>query len=71
MEFNVYPQFSMKSISPQKKIRSIREDHLKSLQEALASNEDVQIVHKYFVGLPTQEAHHKYHPTKGVMGLHR
>jgi hypothetical protein len=26
-------------------------------------------VHKYYISLPTEEAHHKYHPTKGVMGL--
>ena len=32
-------------------------------------NEDVKIAHKYFVSLPIQEAHHKCHPTKGVMGL--
>ena len=73
MEFNLYPQYSIKSIvSPdlsQKKIRLIREDHLKSLREALASNKDIQIVHKYFFSLPTEEAHHKCHPTKGVMGL--
>ena len=53
----------------QKKIRSIREDSLKSLQESLASNKDVQVVCKYFVSLPTEEVHHKYHPTKGVMEL--
>lgn len=59
-------------ISPdlsQKKTRSLREDRLKSLREAIASNEDVKIAHKYFISLPTQEAHHKCHPTKGVMGL--
>ena len=73
MEFNVYPQYSVKStISPdlsQKKIRSNREDSLKSLRESLTSNKDVQVVRKYFVSLPTEKAHHKCHPTKGVMGL--
>ena len=53
MEFNVYPQYSVKSmIFPdlsQKKTRLIHEDRLKSLQEALASNEDVKIAHTYFV----------------------
>ena len=73
MEFNIYPQYTVKSmITPdlsQKKIQSICEDRLKSLREALMSNEDVEVVHKYFVSLPTEEAHHKCHPTKGVMGL--
>ena len=27
------------------------------------------ITKKYFVSLPTEEAHHKCHPTKGIMGL--
>lgn len=29
-------------------------------------NENVEVAHKYFVSLPTEEAHH---PTKGVVGL--
>ena len=73
IEFNLYPQYSVKSmIYPalsQKKVRSIREDSLKTLRKALSSNEVPQVVHKYFVSLPTEEAHHKCHPTKGVMGL--
>ena len=27
------------------------------------------ITKKYFVSLPTEEAHHKCHPTKGIMGF--
>ena len=61
---------SIKSmVSPDLSQKKILEDHLKSLREALASNKDIQIVHKYFVSLPTEETHHKCHPTKGVMGL--
>ena len=60
MEFNVNPQYSVKSIiSPvlsHKKIRSIREDTSKSLRESLASNKDVQVARKYFISLPTAQA---------------
>lgn len=74
IEFNVYPKFSIKSMmSPelsQKRIRFIREDNLKELRKIICSNnEALQVEHKYFVKLPTEEAHHKCHPTKGVMGL--
>ena len=29
----------------------------------------VQVTHKYYINLVTEEAHHKCHPTKGIMGL--
>ena len=73
MEFKVYPQYSVKSmITPdlsQKKVRSIRENRLKTLREAIMSSKDLEVAHQHFVSLPTEEAHHKCHPTKGVMGL--
>ena len=81
-EFVIYPKYSIKStlspvlskstLSPvlsQKRIRKLREDSLKSLRKALTSAEPPLVVHKYFVQLPTEEAHHECHPTKRVMGL--
>ena len=46
-----------------------RENNLKALRKVLCSNETTEIVHKYFITLPTEEAHRKCHPTKGVMGF--
>ena len=51
------------------KIRSIRENSLKSLKQQLSSSKVPEVIHKYYISLPTEEAHHEYHPTKGVMGL--
>ena len=53
----------------QKQARKIREECLKSLKQALKQKEGVQVIHKYYINLPTEEAHHKCHPTKGIMGL--
>ena len=47
----------------------VRENNLKALRKALCSNERTEVVHKYFISLPTEEAHHKCYPTKGVMGF--
>ncbi len=73
VEFNLYPQYSVKStVLPEmslKKVRNIRENSLKALKQHLGSNEVPEVIRKYYISLPTEEAHHKYHPTKGVMGL--
>ena len=50
-------------------IRSLREKSLKSLRAALSSSDAIEVLHRYFVSLPTEEAHHKCHPTKGAMGF--
>ncbi len=73
-QFKLYPEFSVQSLlSPdfsQKKIRRIKEENLKSLRDTFAtSGTEVKACHKYYVKLPTEEAHHKWHPTKGLMGL--
>ena len=66
IEFNLYPQYSVKSMIY---LRKRSEVSMKTQRKALSSNEAPQVVHKYFVSLPTEEAHHKCHLTKGVMGL--
>ena len=72
-EFNLYPEYSTKSkISPltsQKQARKVREVKLGLLQQALAQGQMPQVVNKYYIRLPTEEAHHKCHPTKGAMGF--
>ena len=72
-QFDLYPEYSVHShmctnIS-QKQAQKIREASLKSLKQALKQSKGVEVTHKYYINLPTEEAHHKCHPTKGIMGL--
>ena len=68
VEFNLYPQYCVQiTTSSQNQARMVRENNLKALRKALCSDETTEVVHKYFISLPTEEAHHKCHPTKGVM----
>ena len=41
---------------------------LASLQEALSQRKSLQTCTKYHVLLPTEEAHHSFHETKGAAG---
>ncbi len=71
-EFNLHPNYVYGTKSPstsQKQARKFREEKLRSLQQALAQGQAPQVVHKYYISLPTEEAHHKCHPTKGAMGF--
>ena len=73
VEFNLYPEYSIKqSISSgisQNQIRKVREEGLSELRNSFESGKAPMITEKYFVSLPTEEAHHKCHPTKGIMGF--
>ena len=73
IEFNLYPEYSIKqSISSgisQNQIRKIREEGLSELRNSFESGKAPMITEKYFVSLPTEEAHHKCHLTKGIMGF--
>ena len=42
---------------------------MKSLKPALNEGKVPEVVHKYCISLPTEEAHHQCHPTKGALGL--
>ena len=72
-EFIVYPDYSVNlQVSPslsKKQIRTIKENSLKDLTIALQSNKKVNVDKKYHLSLPSNEAHHNLHPTKGIMGL--
>lgn len=45
------------------------EEQMKLLREAIKTGSNVKVIHKYYLKLPTEEAHHQYHPTQGLMGL--
>ena len=62
-QLDIYPEYSVHShmctnIS-QKQARKIREESLKSLKQALKQSKGVEVTHKYYINLPTEEAHHK------------
>ena len=46
----------------QKQAQKIREESLKSLKQALKQSKGVEVTHKYYINLPTEEAHHKCPP---------
>ena len=55
--------------SSMKQTRRLKEEKLKALKLCLQKKSHVEIVKKYFVSLPTEDAHHSCHPTRGIMGL--
>ena len=73
VEFNLYPEYSIKqSVSSgvsKNQLRKSREESLSELRKSFGSGKPPMITKKYFVSLPTEEAHHKCHPTKGIMGF--
>ena len=44
----------------------MRESKLEELRTSLKSGKEVKVEKKYFVSLPTEEAHHQTHPTGGM-----
>ena len=73
LEFNLYPEYSVDDLLSEdmvpKQVRMVKEGSLKSLREALQQNDNVIITRKYYISLPTEDAHHSCHPTKGMMGF--
>ena len=73
VEFKLYPEYSIKQpISPgmsQNKVRKIREESLSELRKSIESGNTPLVKNNFFVSLPAEEAHHKCHPTKGIMGF--
>ena len=72
-QFSLYSEYSVSSqlsthVS-QKCGRKLREYSMKSLKLALNEGKVPEVVHKYCISLPTEEAHHQCHPTKGALGL--
>ena len=70
LEFNLYPEYSVDDLLSQdilpKQVHKVKENSPKSLREAL---QHVSTAKKYYISLPTEEAHHNCHPTTGIMGL--
>lgn len=68
----LYPDFKlskseMASIGP-RKLKKLMAAKLKNLEKVFNSEESTTINYKYHVLLPTEEAHHSFHQTRGPAG---
>ena len=71
-EYIIYPDYSIKdgvaNTLSKWKLRILKEENLKLLrgdiEKGLAKS-----VRKYYVSLPTAQAHHSIHPTGGIFGM--
>ena len=72
-EFYVFPDYNVSSLlssqSSAKQTRKVREAKLKELKSNLHQKAAIQTTKKYYVSLPTADAHHTCHQTQGIMGL--
>ena len=68
-EYVTYPLFQIPAESmSKKKERKVKEELLLELRKGIQSGE-IKSVSKYFVSLPSDEAHHKCHPTGKEAGM--
>ena len=69
-EYILYPEFNVAEDNLSGwKLRKIREEKLKALRNTIASGEAIKTVRKYYISLPTAEAHHQTHQTGGMHGM--
>jgi len=73
LEFKLYPEYSVDDLLSEdmlpKQARRVKEESLKSLREARQQNVNVLVTKKYYISLPTEDAYHSCHPTRGIMGF--
>ena len=68
-EYIPYPDFSVSEENLTNwKLRMMRQEKLKSWNAA-TSGKDIKTTTKYYVSLPTEEAHHQTHQTEGIHGV--
>ena len=70
-EYILYPEYKVVNVGFQSnwQLRKAKESILNDLKEDLLHGKSVKRVAKYFVSLPTEEAHHKTHMTGGMHAL--
>ena len=62
-EYILYPDYNVaKSYDSKRQERLAKEEQLKKLRADLEIGETVQSESRYYVSLPTEEAHHSKHP---------
>ena len=71
-EYILFPEYSIEGDIASKlskwKLRQLREEKLRVLKDDIEKG-IAKSVHKYYVSLPTAEAHHTTHPTGGIYGM--
>ena len=66
-EYIPYPEYKVdKSYDSKRQERLAKEERLKQLRADLNTGVKVQTECRYYVSLPTEEAHHNTHPTRGA-----
>ena len=67
-EFKIFPEFKVIPCSDMSKrqVRVLKEDSIKELQNAQQAGH-LNSISKYYICLPTEEAHHGTHETRGEM----
>ena len=69
-EYILYPEFNVPVENlTDWKLRMIREEKLKSLQNAVTSGAGIKTTTRYYVSLPTEEAHYQTHQTGGMHSM--
>ena len=57
------------SCKPKKALIVLKEQKMKQLKSALTNKESVLTTKKYFISLPSEDAHEKSHPIGGIAGV--
>ena len=66
-EYILYPDYKVaNSYDSKHQERLAKEERLKQLRADLDTEGKVQSESRYYVSLPTEEAHHNTHPTRGA-----
>ena len=73
-ELTLFPSFAVSSESEvcslgSRKLKELKAKKITELKESLATGKKLETETKYFVLLPTKEAHANYHPTSGPAGF--
>ena len=66
-QYILYPEYGIeKSCESKRQERLAKEDKLKQLRAHLQEKRAVKMKSMYYVSLPSEEAHHNTHPTRGA-----
>ena len=71
--YETFPEYSISetqtSCCTKKALKVLKEQKMKELKLALTNEESVLTTKKYFVSLPSEEAHEKSHPIGAIVGV--
>ena len=69
-EYILYPDYKVSSDTQNKwQLRKAQDENLTRLRQDLNDGKAVKTVTKYYVSLPSEEAHHKSHKTGGMHAM--